>query len=170
MIMAIDNFVEEGARSTVLDSTTAFFSENTPLLKSGDFGGPAYEKRPQQEEMALGVATAFSEKRNLCVEAPTGVGKSFAYLVPAIYFALELKQPVLISTETISLQEQLVEKDLPLLRKIMDVPFTVALAKGRGNYICMRRLTLIAGEHTEYLPSDAMRSDAEKIEIGRAHV
>ena len=89
--------------------------------------------------MALGVAAAFSEKRNLCVEAPTGVGKSFAYLVPAIYYALEQKLPVLISTETISLQEQLVEKDLPLLRKIMDVPFTVALAKGRGWYGCQKQ-------------------------------
>jgi ATP-dependent DNA helicase DinG len=165
MIMAIDSFVEEKTQSKVLDLTASFFSENTPLLKSGESGGPAYEKRPQQEEMALGVAAAFSEKRNLCVEAPTGVGKSFAYLVPAIYYAMEQKLPVLISTETISLQEQLVEKDLPLLRKIMDEPFTVALAKGRGNYVCMRRLSIIAGEHAEYLPSDAMRSDAERIAL-----
>lgn len=165
MIMPIDDFADEKAQGKVLDSTIAFFSENTPLLKSGDFGGPAYEKRTQQEEMAIGVATAFSQRRNLCVEAPTGVGKSFAYLVPAIYYGLELEQPILISTETISLQEQLVEKDLPLLRKIMNVPFSVALAKGRGNYVCMRRLSLIAGEHTEYLPSDSMRSDAEKIAL-----
>ena len=158
-----DEVLENG--SGIISSTDTFFSEDTPLLNSVALGGPAYEKRPQQEEMARQVANAFAGKMNLCIEAPTGVGKSFAYLVPAIYFAIELRMPVVISTETISLQEQLVEKDLPLLQKLMGVDFSVALAKGRSNYICRRRLSLIAGEHTEYLPADSMRSDVERLAI-----
>ena len=163
--MPLGESTELEVQSGIVPSTEAFFSDSTPLLKSAELGGPAYERRPQQEEMARKVAAAFAEKKNLCVEAPTGVGKSFAYLVPAIYCALELRKPLVVSTETISLQEQLVEKDLPLLQKIMDVQFSVALAKGRGNYICRRRLALIAGEHSEYLPADSMRSDVEKIAL-----
>jgi len=165
MIMPLDNDEVRVLHSGIVSSTSAFFSDETPLLKSSELGGPAYEKRPQQEEMALKVAAAFAERKNLCVEAPTGVGKSFAYLVPSIFCALEQKRPVVVSTETISLQEQLVEKDLPLLQKIMNVQFTTALAKGRGNYVCRRRLAIIAGEHTEYLPADSMRSDVERIAI-----
>ncbi len=165
MIMPLDNIEEQSIASGIPSATSVFFSDGTPLLRSAELGGPAYEKRPQQEEMAHKVAAALAEKSNLCIEAPTGVGKSFAYLVPAIYCALERKQPVVISTETISLQEQLVEKDLPLLSRIMDVQFTVALAKGRSNYICRRRLSIVAGEHTEYLPADSMRSDVERIAL-----
>ena len=99
-----------------------------------------YEFRPQQLEMAEAVASALSGSEHLVVEAGTGVGKSFAYLLPAINLALDTREPVVISTNTINLQEQLIYKDIPFLQQVLPQPFTAALAKGRGNYLSRRRL------------------------------
>lgn len=99
-----------------------------------------YEHRPQQVEMAKAVMSALKDDAHLIVEAGTGVGKSFAYLIPAIDFAVSNSERVVISTYTINLQEQLVKKDIPFLQSILPYDFRVALAKGRSNYICMRRL------------------------------
>ena len=113
-------------------------------------GGPisrkleGYEVRPQQMEMARAVAEAFEGGGALVVEAGTGVGKSFAYLVPAILFSTETGEPVVISTNTINLQEQLIDKDIPFLREALPVDFTAALLKGRANYLCLRRLERLA--------------------------
>mgnify|MGYP003905036521 FL=1 len=102
--------------------------------------GERYEHRPQQLEMAQAVERAFAEKRHLLVEAGTGVGKSFAYLIPAIHWAVKHKKRVVISTHTISLQEQLIDKDIPLIRSVFPDEFTAVLVKGRSNYLCQRRL------------------------------
>jgi ATP-dependent DNA helicase DinG len=108
-----------------------------------------YEERPQQLAMADAVAAAIRDRQHLVVEAGTGVGKSFAYLVPAILAATEAeatedkdKRPlrIVISTHTISLQEQLIHKDLPLLNSVIPREFTAVLVKGRANYISLRRL------------------------------
>jgi ATP-dependent DNA helicase DinG len=103
-----------------------------------------YEERPQQLAMAEAVAAAIAERRHLIVEAGTGVGKSFAYLVPAILAATEpdVQKPprVVVSTHTISLQEQLISKDLPLLNSVIPREFSAVLVKGRRNYISVRRL------------------------------
>lgn len=100
-----------------------------------------FEPRPQQVAMAEAVAEAITNKHHLMVEAGTGVGKSFAYLVPAILAAAESKDfRVVVSTHTISLQEQLVGKDVPFLQEVMPQPFSAALVKGRSNYISLRRL------------------------------
>lgn len=99
-----------------------------------------YEFRPQQLEMAEAVASALLSNEHLIVEAGTGVGKSFAYLLPAIDLALDTHEPVVISTNTINLQEQLIYKDIPFLQEVLPQPFTAALAKGRGNYLSRRRL------------------------------
>src|SRR5947207_1630446 len=100
-----------------------------------------YEARPQQLTMADAVADAIAGRHHLMVEAGTGVGKSFAYLVPAIQAATADKNcRVVISTHTISLQEQLVRKDLPFLQRAMPRPFNAVLVKGRGNYLSRRRL------------------------------
>ena len=80
--------------------------------------GKSYEHRPQQLEMAAAVNDALSTGHHLAVEAGTGVGKSFAYLLPAIEYAVTQKKRVVISTHTISLQEQLIEKDIPFLRAV----------------------------------------------------
>ncbi len=101
---------------------------------------PAYELRTQQLEMAQAVTRAIEKPGHLVVEAGTGVGKSFAYLVPAILAAVEQKKKVVISTHTIALQEQLLQKDIPFLRSVMPQEFSAVLVKGRGNYISLRRL------------------------------
>lgn len=99
-----------------------------------------YEFRQEQLQMAHEVARAFIDAEHLIVEAGTGVGKSFAYLIPAISVARKSGQKVVISTNTISLQEQLVTKDIPFLRRILPRDFNVVLAKGRRNYLSRRRL------------------------------
>ena len=105
-----------------------------------------YEHREQQLEMADAVAQAIAEKQHLVVEAGTGVGKSFGYLVPAILSleenqkSNEAKKRIVVSTHTISLQEQLLTKDIPLLNSVIPLEFSAILAKGRGNYISLRRL------------------------------
>lgn len=98
-----------------------------------------YEARPEQLEMAGAVASAIDRSTHLMVEAGTGVGKSFAYLVPAI-LAAETGKKVVVSTHTISLQEQLLHKDLPFLRSVMPQEFSAVLVKGRSNYLSLRRL------------------------------
>src|SRR5579875_3902771 len=102
---------------------------------------PHYEPRSQQLRMADAVAEAIAESRHLMVEAGTGVGKSFAYLVPAIFAAVAHRNyRVVISTHTISLQEQLVYKDIPFLQSVLPQPFNAILVKGRSNYLSLRRL------------------------------
>ena len=100
----------------------------------------SYEYRPQQLEMATATAQALDESAHLVIEAGTGVGKSFAYLIPAIDFAISASERVVVSTNTISLQEQLINKDIPFLQEILPDSFKVVLVKGRSNYLCMRRL------------------------------
>ena len=100
---------------------------------------PNYEFRSGQLEMANHVNHAFKHEQLLAVEAGTGVGKSFAYLVPAIDFTFRNKTKVVISTNTKNLQEQLFYKDLPNLCKLLPIPFKACLVKGRENYICERR-------------------------------
>ena len=99
-----------------------------------------YEFREGQLNMANAVARAFAASDHLIVEAGTGVGKSFAYLIPAISLALRNEQTVVVSTNTISLQEQLVTKDIPFLQKVLPRDFNAVLAKGRRNYLSRRRL------------------------------
>jgi ATP-dependent DNA helicase DinG len=100
---------------------------------------PGYEYRPQQEAMMRKVTSSLNEEKFLLMEAGTGVGKSLAYLVPLILWGLANQERVLVATHTINLQEQLWSKDIPLLAGVIDQPFRVALAKGRQNYICLRR-------------------------------
>lgn len=111
------------------------FSPDGLLAKAKNF-----EYRAEQQQMAVAVARALEEERHLVVEAGTGVGKSLAYLVPAILFARERKKKAVISTYTINLQEQLVFKDIPILQKVLPIEFEAVLWKGRQNYLCSKRL------------------------------
>src|SRR5689334_9152855 len=124
-----------GANSQLLADVEKIFSDEGILSKSRNF-----EYRPQQQEMAVAVARALERKTDLIVEAGTGVGKSLAYLIPAIKFAVANNKKAVISTHTINLQEQLIEKDLPMLEKVLGVPFKFIMVKGRHNYLCTRRL------------------------------
>ncbi|HOY85529.1 MAG TPA: helicase C-terminal domain-containing protein [Candidatus Syntrophosphaera sp.] len=100
---------------------------------------PNFEFRSGQVEMAKGIDDAFRGGKHLAVEAGTGVGKSFAYLVPALAFAHRQKTKVVVSTNTKNLQEQLFFKDLPQLKAMLPLPFKASLVKGRENYVCERR-------------------------------
>jgi len=111
------------------------FSPTGILSKAKNF-----EYRPQQQQMAVAVARALQHGEHLAVEAGTGVGKSLGYLVPSILFAVAKNKKAIISTHTINLQEQLIDKDLPMLERILPVKFSFTMLKGRGNYLCSRRL------------------------------
>lgn len=105
-----------------------------------------YEQREEQVRMAFQVATAFNENNVALIEAGTGTGKSLAYLVPALLWAVRNDQRVVISTNTINLQEQLIKKDIPLLQRYAATEFAACLVKGRGNYLCLRKLAGVLDE------------------------
>jgi DNA polymerase-3 subunit epsilon/ATP-dependent DNA helicase DinG len=115
---------------------------------------PGYEYRPQQIEMMKAVAESLNKGHHLLVEAGTGVGKSVAYLIPAIYFSVRNGERVVVSTNTINLQDQIYRKDLPDLKKILPFDFKVALLKGRSNYLCMRKLSILRNR-VEVRPDEA---------------
>lgn len=135
-----------------LAQTELFFGDQSPLHGAQKYGGPAYETRPQQFEMARAVANVLDNGAMLCVEAPTGVGKTFAYLVPALYHAIENERPVVISTHTINLQEQITQRDVPLLSKLLNRDIDCKIAKGRSNYLCKYRVAQLR-MGASYLPS-----------------
>lgn len=121
--------------SDLVAQVEAIFSPNGILSRASNF-----EYRPQQQQMAMAVARALEHGEHLAVEAGTGVGKSLAYLVPSILFAVARSKKAVISTYTINLQEQLIEKDLPMLEQVLPVKFSYTMLKGRQNYLCTRRL------------------------------
>lgn len=98
---------------------------------------PNYESRPQQVELAGAVDRAFAEGRHLLAEGPTGCGKSYANLIPAIHHAVQQRKKVIYATANISLQEQLYQKDLPFLKKTLLLDFSYVLVKGINNYLCL---------------------------------
>ena len=127
---------------------------------------PGFESRPQQLDMAEAVAGAIARKKKLLVEAGTGVGKSFAYLVPAIQAVTARKDfKVVISTHTIGLQEQLIRKDIPFLQSVMPGDFRPVLVKGRGNYISLRRLRVAQAKASSLLETSGAVD--QLIQIGR---
>lgn len=95
------------------------------------------EDRPEQRKMARMVACAFNEKKHLAIEAGTGTGKSKAYLAPSLIFALKNSIPIIISTHTKALQDQLLIKEIPHLKEVIDRNFKVVVLKGKKNYICL---------------------------------
>lgn len=118
-----------------------FFAPDGPMGRMF----PGYEQRPEQVEMAVAVAEALNDSTSLVIEAGTGVGKSVSYLIPSALHATQRGERVVVSTNTINLQDQLFFKDIPDLQRIMGdeqpgaPPFTAALLKGRSNYLCLRR-------------------------------
>jgi ATP-dependent DNA helicase DinG len=111
-----------------------------------EYGGPfsqffdSFEQRPEQVDMLRAVTNALSYGSHLMVEAGTGVGKSFAYLVPAALFAMQNNMRVVVSTNTINLQDQLIQRDLPNLCQALNLDLRFSVLKGRSNYLCPRRL------------------------------
>ena len=163
--LAVDYEPDSSPPPEIIAECDAVFAESGVLSESARRDRRIYEYRPQQREMARAVAGALAAGENLCVEAPTGVGKSFAYLVPLIYRSRIARRPAVVSTETINLQEQLISRDLPLLSRILDVEFKAVLAKGRRNYLCRRRFSLLSGaERDALLPSPDLAADISRLE------
>ena len=118
------------------------FAEANSFFADGGLMAQAsedFQHRPQQIKMQKMISNAFLNENHGIIEAGTGTGKSFAYLVPALLWAYENQCRVLVSTNTIALQEQLYHKDVPFLKDCLNFDFPVALSKGRSNYLCMRR-------------------------------
>lgn len=108
-----------------------------------------YEERTGQLEMMRHVYQSLDQETPLLVEAGTGTGKSLGYLVPAAHYSIEHEVPVIVSTHTIQLQEQLLQRDLPLLRQLFKSPVEIALLKGRSNYIDLRKFEFFLGENDD---------------------
>ncbi len=128
------------ARLGLVEDVSLFFAPEGPLAEGFAGKERAYEARPQQVEMSLAVARAMEGGGHLAVEAGTGVGKSFAYLLPAIRMAMKSGHRIVVSTHTIQLQEQLLNKDIPVLQKCLGSEIRAVLVKGRSNYLCRQRL------------------------------
>lgn len=114
--------------------TRALFAEGGPIATAAEF-----EFRPQQLAMAGEIIDSLESQRHLVIEAPTGIGKSVAYLVPAVLHALSTNRKAIISTYTKNLQEQLIRKDIPLVQNLIDREFSAVVLKGRKNYLCTTR-------------------------------
>jgi len=132
-----------------------YFGENGAIHKN--FG--KFEVRREQYEMAKFIENSMNENKKLIVEAGTGTGKTIAYLLPTLLYAIENNLKVIVSTNTINLQEQLINKDIPLLKKIIDEDFNYQIVKGRGNYLCKRKLYNIDVTEKE---TDTEEEKAEK--------
>jgi ATP-dependent DNA helicase DinG len=117
---------------------------------------PSYESREGQDIMFREVFGALQDDSHLLVEAGTGTGKSLGYLLPSLYYGLKEDKKIVVTTHTIQLQEQLRERDLPLLQKVLPMPFRAAVFKGRNNYLCLRKF-----ENRQQIPEHAIgREDA----------
>lgn len=130
----MDEFRPKKSDSALVEKVRSIFSPSGPLSRRS-----GYEYRPQQLEMALAITERLVKDEHLIVEAPTGVGKSLAYLIPAVLFAKHEKRKAVIATYTKTLQDQLIRKDVAMIRPLTG-DFTAVHMKGRANYVCTSRL------------------------------
>ena len=142
---------EQDSVADLVADTNLIFSDSGLLSKAKNF-----EFRAEQQQMAVEIAKALEKNQHLIIEAGTGVGKSLAYLIPGILYAVSQNKKAVISTHTINLQEQLTEKDLPMLKQILPIEFSFAMLKGRSNYLCTRRLQRARQQAANLLTSSEM--------------
>ncbi|WP_410768398.1 ATP-dependent DNA helicase DinG [Fontibacillus sp. BL9] len=124
---------------------------------------PEYEEREAQNLMLGEVARAFDEDKHLLIEAGTGTGKSLGYLLPAIYHSVKQDEKVMVSTHTINLQEQLRERDVPLLTEVVPFPFRAAVFKGRQHYLCLRKFEHKINRRDFATPKEEVMTAAQMI-------
>jgi ATP-dependent DNA helicase DinG len=148
--------------TTLPKTVEEFFSPSGPFSAL-----PVFEYRHQQVEMAQAIAGALEGAGHLIIEAPTGVGKTLAYLVPAVLYALRAGKRAVISTHTRNLQEQLLQRDIPLARKLLGKSFSAATLKGRRNYLCTTRLGSALASPASLFDSDA-REELKRIQAWAA--
>jgi len=121
-----------------------------------------YEDRPQQVDMIEQVCDAFNHDKVTTIEAGTGTGKTLAYLLPAVFWSVRNKERVVVSTNTINLQEQLIKKDIPFLQSVLDEEFEAVLVKGRGNYVCLRKVQELESEF-DFLTDEHERDELKNL-------
>jgi ATP-dependent DNA helicase DinG len=124
-----------------------------------------YEYRLEQVEMAQAVGNALSNNKHLIVEAGTGLGKTIGYLLPAAFHVAETGQRLVVSTYTINLQQQIIEKDLPLISSILPHEVSAVLVKGRSNYLCLRRLARAISKQQSLFIDPALADTFEKLRV-----
>ena len=146
-----------GMASAFEQEVREIFSETGKLSH-----GAGFEFRREQQDMACAVARTLERSGHLVVEAGTGVGKSLAYLVPAALHAVRTKRKAVISTHTISLQEQLIFKDIPFVQHLLDEDFEALLMKGRQNYLCTTRLARAINQAADLFTTE-QKSELERI-------
>lgn len=122
-----------------------------------------YQRRDAQQEMIQAIQSAMEDGVHLLVEAGTGTGKSLAYLLPSIFWAKQNQEKVLISTHTITLQEQLFQKEIPALQQALPFSFTAAQLKGRGNYLCLRKFEQHINEGTQEYSHEIQLAKAQMV-------
>ena len=142
--VVIEPFIDKEQVKLDADELAAMLAEGGALSSVV----PHYEFRRQQQDMMASVSRAFNHRGLSVIEAPTGVGKTVAYLVPALLWAIRNTERVVVSTRTINLQEQIMQKDLPMLEKALKKKFSAVLVKGRSNYLCLRKLERALSEAT----------------------
>lgn len=144
LFMALPDITSDAVVSDIPRGAVSILIEEY-IGKDGTFSTtiPNFEYRPQQVDIASTIARSFEMNDHLMVEAGTGVGKSIGYLMPAILWAKSQNKRVVISTNTINLQDQLIGKDIPLLEQGLNIPFTATVLKGKNNYLCPRRIETI---------------------------
>lgn len=130
----------------MIKDVQTFFSDSGPL----SIAFPNYHPRQSQIDMSVMVESVLHTKGFNCIEAETGIGKSFAYLVPALLKAVKDKQKIVVSTHTIALQEQLFFKDLPFLLEILGIDLEILLVKGMGNYLCLDKFHKLKAEPQQF--------------------
>lgn len=166
-------FTEESSESVMEDSVKAKTVQKIDVDEAGDYlssGGPlasfsdSFEERPVQIELLKNIAKTFNENGIGVYEAGTGVGKSYAYLIPSMIWALKNKEKVVISTGTINLQQQLCEKDIPMAEKIISRKVKFVLLKGRQNYVCKRRFYDAHSQRELFDDSEIMDRISEWVE------
>ncbi len=149
------------------------FTDETMTTELLDFEGPLthllpnYEPREEQKEMLETVQNAYINSEIALIEAGTGIGKSIAYLIPALKWALETSERTVISTHTIALQQQLLNKDLPTLSQALNCDLKAVLVKGMSNYVCLRKLE--ESRHESLLLPEEEKNQFEKIEAWAQH-
>ena len=134
-----ERYKDDSFKDKDVDSLFQMFKEDGSLAKNL----PGFEVRSAQVDMMEKVWQSFEKNEHLVVEAGTGTGKSLAYLLPAVYYALKHEKTVVISTKTKALQEQLVDKDIPTLKKALGIEFKEEMIKGKENYICLNKFAYL---------------------------
>ncbi|MFQ5629636.1 MAG: DEAD/DEAH box helicase [bacterium] len=156
--VSIEPIVHEKPIAIDVDKIVRFLEPNGAIAKIL----PHFETREPQLQMLADVVGAFNDKKIALIEAGTGTGKTLAYLLPAIQWSVTNRKRVVVSTNTINLQQQLVEKDIPLIQSVYPKKFDAALVKGRSNYVCLRKLHEAVGQPS-LLDIDNAKQELEQI-------